>query len=225
MKKLIFAAVALLTISATQAQKRATARFGLKGGLNVSTLAGDGVDATPAIGGHIGGLVDIKIANKFSIQPELLLSLQGAKSEYSYTTGGYSYSSEDKIALTYLNFPVIAKFWVLPNLSLEAGPQIGILVSAQDKYTEVENDGGVVTRVSRKESIKGGLTTAEAAFDLGASYYFTDNIFLTGRFCLGVSSIDKGGAIRVDNGNGNVYYYDGADLRNNVFQLSFGYRF
>lgn len=224
MKKLIFASIALLAFGFTNAQ---TARFGIKGGLNVSTLSGDVDDASPKIGAHIGGLVEIKIARRFSIQPELLLSLQGAKSEYSYSEPGYSESSESKIHLTYLNIPVMAKFYVVPKLSLEAGPQIGFLVGAKNKYSETIINGGEVSSYSQTVSSKSGLATVDAAFNIGASYYLTDNMFLQGRFCIGITSIDGDrGFYRSNNGNGNDnYYYVSNDITNNVFQLSFGYRF
>ena len=220
---MLFSALALLAFGMAEAQ---TARFGVKGGLNVSTLSGDVDDASPKIGAHVGGLVEIKITNKFAIQPELLLSLQGAKSTYRESAPGYSYTSENKINLAYINVPVMAKFYVIPNLSLEAGPQLGVLVSAKNKYSETENDGGFVTSYSSTQDVKSGLKTVEAAFNIGASYYFTTNMFVQARFCIGLSSIDEtGGYYRVDNGNGNVYRYGGAAVQNNVFQASFGYRF
>lgn len=227
MKKVLLLAIAVFTFGFAQAQKKdVNVRFGIKGGLNIATLAGDVDNASPKIGVHVGGLAEIKLTKKFSIQPEILLSLQGTKDQYSESSPGYSYNSENKVNLTYLNFPVMAKFYVIPNLSLEAGPQLGILVGAKREYTQTENDGGDVTVVSRTADVKGGLKTAEAGFNLGASYYFNDNIFLQARFCIGLSSIDNnGGYYRVDNGNGNVYKYNGSNVTNNVFQLSFGYRF
>jgi hypothetical protein len=223
MKKMVLGALAVLTFSMAGAQ---TARFGVKGGLNVSTLAGDVDDANPKIGAHIGGLVEIRITNKFAVQPELLLSLQGAKSTYSEFSSDYSYTSENKINLTYLNVPVMAKFYVIPSLSLEAGPQLGILVSAKNKFSETENDNGFVTTFSSTDDVKGGLKSIDASFNFGASYYFTKNIFVEARFCIGIANIDEnGGYYRVDNGNGNVYRYGGPSVTNNVFQASFGYRF
>jgi len=223
MKKMVLGAIAVLTFSIAGAQ---TARFGVKGGLNVSTLAGDVDDASPKIGAHVGGLVEIKITNKFAIQPEILLSLQGTKSEYRESAPGYDYTSESKINLTYLNFPVMAKFYVIPNLSLEAGPQLGVLVGAKNKYTETENDEGFVTTYSSTRDIKSGLKSVEAGVNFGASYYFTTHMFVQARFCIGISSIDENsGYYRVDNGNGNVYRYNGSSVTNNVFQASFGYRF
>lgn len=229
MKKVFFAALAVFAFGVAQAQKSKPSvkdvRFGLKGGLNISTLSGDIDNADPKIGAHIGGLVEIKLTNRFSIQPEILLSLQGAKSEYSESFPDYFYREESKLNLTYLNFPVMAKFYVLPNFAVEAGPQLGILVSAKNDFSVYENDNGFVTTYSRNANAKGNYKTAEAALNLGASYFFTDNIYVGGRFSIGLSSI---------NDNDFYYYYDGPgpnDVRyrsrvtNNVFQASFGYRF
>lgn len=230
MKKVFLTALAVLAFGFAEAQKSKPSikevRFGLKGGLNVSTLSGDIDNADPKIGAHLGGLVEIKLTNRFAIQPEILVSLQGAKSEYSESYFDYFYRSERKLNLTYLNFPVMAKFYVLPNLSVEAGPQLGILLSAREDVSVYENDNGDVYAFSRESNAKSGLKGAEAALNLGASYYFTDHIFLEGRFCIGLSSINE---------NDNYYYYDGpgpgnsgryrSKVTNNVFQLSFGYRF
>lgn len=229
MNKVLLAAIAVLAFGTAEAQKSRPSvkdiSFGLKGGLNVSTLGGDVDNVDPKIGAHIGGLVEIKLTNRFAIQPEILLSLQGAKSEYTESSPNYYYNEESKLNLTYLNFPVMAKFYVLPNLSLEAGPQLGILVSAKNDFTVYENDNGDIYAYSQNSNAKGNYKTAEASLNFGASYYFTKNIFLEGRFCVGLSNID----------NNDYYYYDGpgpgnsvryrSRVSNNVFQLSFGYRF
>lgn len=48
-------------------------RFGIKGGLNISTITGEDVENIDARTSFHGGiLVDIPIAEKFSFQPELL---------------------------------------------------------------------------------------------------------------------------------------------------------
>jgi len=221
MKKVLLATVALLAFGFTNAQ---TARFGLKGGLNVSTLTGDIDNAEAKIGAHVGGLVEIKITNKFAIQPELLLSLQGTKNDYDQVNGGNRYSTEEKINLTYLNVPVMAKFYVIPSLSLEAGPQIGFLVDSERKFTRTLSNGAGSSSVTSKTDISDNLRTLDAGFNLGASYYFTNNIFLQARYTIGLSSIDERDYNYDDNDDYDDYDYDNG-IHNGVFQLSFGYRF
>ena len=40
------------------------------------------------------------------------------------------------IKLSYLNIPLMAKYYVAEGFSLEAGPQIGFLLSAKDDYND-----------------------------------------------------------------------------------------
>lgn len=54
-------------------------KFGVKGGLNTAFLinnTNDGLDKNPRIGFHIGGLTEIPLTDRLSIQPELLFSQQ-----------------------------------------------------------------------------------------------------------------------------------------------------
>ena len=85
-KLLLFAAVAVFGLSNVNAQE---VKFGAKAGVNFATITGDetsGVDSRTAF--HIGGVAEIVISEKFSFQPELLYSGQGAKE--SYSEEGYS---------------------------------------------------------------------------------------------------------------------------------------
>lgn len=219
MKKVMLAAMAVMVFGFSNAQK--SVRFGIKGGFNISTVSGNYyANSEEKLGAHIGGLVEIKLTRKFSIQPELLLSLQGAKFDRSYGAGAYT---ENKLNLTYINVPVLAKFYVIPSLSLEAGPQVGFLVSAKDKVTSTHNfnDDPIVV-VSRNTDVKDDFNTVEAGFNIGASYYFTNNLFTTARYTFGITSIDD----RSYNYNDDDYYYNSNfDARNGVFQASFAYKF
>lgn len=81
MKKILLSAVAVFTFGLTNAQD---VSYGVKGGLNLSNLSGDIEDAKSLFGAHVGAFAEIKITDKFSVQPELLFSMQGAKQEYTY---------------------------------------------------------------------------------------------------------------------------------------------
>ena len=123
-KLLLFAAVAVFGLSNVNAQE---VKFGAKAGVNFATITGDetsGVDSRTAF--HIGGVAEIVISEKFSFQPELMYSGQGAKESYSEE----GYSEDYTYKLDYLNVPLMAKFYVAEGFSLEAGPQIGLGISA-----------------------------------------------------------------------------------------------
>lgn len=188
MKKIILTAAAVFAFGFANAQD---VKFGAKVALNVSNISGDDTgDLKSLIGGQFGGFAEIGISDKFAIQPELMYSMQGAKYD-----GG-------KTNLSYLNVPVMAKYFVAEGFSLEAGPQIGFLLSAKDK----EDGEDSVDMKDELESIDFGV-------NFGAGYDFTENLSAGLRYNLGLTNIVK-----------NV---PGEDFKitNNVFSVSLGYKF
>ncbi|WP_395654393.1 porin family protein [Flavobacterium sp.] len=214
MKKILLSAVVLLsTISFAQDVK-----FGAKVGLNISNLSGDVEDTKSLIGAHLGGFAEISISEKFAIQPELLFSIQGAKSEYSESDIDYSYSEETKTKLNYLNVPILAKYYVADKFALLAGPQFGILMSAKEDYEFSETFSGTTDSGSESIDAKEFYKSLALSFNLGASYSITENFFVDARYNLGLSSIAKD---YTDEFGDSTSF----KINNNVFQFSIGYRF
>jgi opacity protein-like surface antigen len=186
MKKIILSAVAVLVFGFANAQ----VKFGAKAALNVATLNGDFEDASSLIGFQIGGFAEIKVSEKFAVQPELLYSAQGA-----------SFDGGD-INLNYLNIPVMAKFYVADAFSLEAGPQIGFLLSAK-------NDG---------EDTKDFYSSTDFGINLGAGYDFTENLSVGLRYNFGLSNV-------ADFGDLEDFIGEDISANNGVFSVSLGYKF
>jgi opacity protein-like surface antigen len=99
----------------------------------------------------------------------------------------------------YIVVPVMAKFYVADAFSLEAGPQVGFLMSAKLKA-----DGDSVDN-------KDEYNTTDFGLNLGAGYDFTENISAGVRYTLGLSNIAK------DSGSDKVM--------NNNFALALAYKF
>lgn len=209
MKKIFLCAVALATFGFSQAQE---IKYGAKVGLNVATLNGDVEDAKSLIGAHLGGFVEIKINEKFAFQPELLYSMQGAKSEYSYSEPGYSYSEDTKLKLGYLNVPLMAKYFATDKLFIEAGPQIGFLMSAKNEFKFSETFMGDTESASGDVDVKDNLKSVDFGLNFGLGYEFTENVFASARYNVGLSDIN-------DAEGSNV------EIQNGVFQFSVGYKF
>ena len=185
MKKVLLTAVAIFGFGFANAQE---VKFGIKAGVNMATLTGDSADNLDSkIGFHVGGFAEFKVSEKFSVQPEVLFSTQGAKAD-----GG-------SLDINYINIPVMAKFYATPEFSLEAGPQLGFLVSA-----ESNPDSGSSTDV--KEFLK----STDFGVNLGAGYQFTENFSAGLRYNLGLS---------------NMAEEENVEFMNSVFSLSLGYRF
>jgi hypothetical protein len=191
MKRIILAAMAVMAFGFANAQKT---RFGVKGGLNLTTFAGGNYwDAKSLVGFQVGGFAEIKVIERLAIQPEVLFSTQGAKLEGNF--GDF----DDK--LNYINVPVLAKFFITKQFTVEAGPQLGFLVSAKREGHDA------------KDIFK----SVDTGFNFGAGYNFTDNVSVNLRYTVGLSNIAD---YEVDN---TEQYLDSP--KNSVLALTLGYKF
>ncbi|MBL3547632.1 porin family protein [Chryseobacterium sp. KMC2] len=172
MKKILLG-LALVAGTFTFAQKTSTTsnspiRFGLKAGLNISSISGD--DTKSKAGFYGGVFANIPVAQDFSVQPEVLYSGMGAKADGN---------SDMKINLDYISVPVMFQYNALPNLYLEAGPQFSFLINSKFKYQ------------SNSVDVKDSFKTFDFGLGLGAGYYFTPNIGINVRYVAGLSDIIK----------------------------------
>lgn len=185
MKKLLLTAAAIFTFGFANAQET---KFGVKAGLNLADWSGDEADGIDSrVSFHVGGFAEIKVSDKFAVQPELLYSSQGGKAD------GGTYNVD------YINIPIMAKFYVAEKFSIEAGPQVGFLMSAKAKPDSGDD-----------QDIKDELKSTDFGVNLGLGYNITENISAGLRYNLGLSQV-------VD--------ADNVDIKNNVFSLSVGYKF
>jgi len=174
MKKLILG-LALVAGTFSFAQKTSTStaasspvRFGLKAGLNISTISNS--DANSKAGFYGGVFANIPVAQDFSVQPEVLYSGMGAKAKEN---------SNVKLNTDYIAVPVMLQYNLISNLYVEAGPQFGFLISAKGKVNGNSVD------------VKDNFKTFDFGLGLGAGYYFTQNIGVNVRYTAGLSDIPK----------------------------------
>lgn len=117
-KTLLILSLLVSTIAFSQ-----KAQFGIKAGANVSNFTGGNFDAVKKkaiIGFHGGGYLNFSFLN-FAIQPELMVSTQGAKIDS--VSGSYNWK------LTYITLPAMFQIKVGPGFYLEAGPQLGVVIN------------------------------------------------------------------------------------------------
>ena len=194
-------------------------KFGTKAGLNISSIYnGENVNRESRYSFHLGGLVEFKISNKIYFQPEILFSSQGAKFNYSGESidilGGVNstfFSIESTTALNYLNFPLIMKYYIFNNLSIECGPQLGFLLSLKTETTHTNNNAFVTETSSDKSS----SNIIDLGINFGLGYKLENGIFFNSRYNFGLSAINK----ELEN---QIYY---TKARNGVLQISVGYFF
>lgn len=193
MKKIILCAIAIMAFGFANAQK---ARFGVKGGLNITTINGLD-DANSLIGFQLGGFAEIKVWKKLFIQPELVYSAQGAKFDRYYDDPAFT------VNLDYINVPVLAKYYITKQFTVEAGPQLGFLVSSKN--------------ISNEKSV-------DVGFNFGAGYNFTDNFSAGIRYTVGLTNVYDTHYDYEDDYYDGGYYVDNRRT-NGVLALTAAYKF
>jgi hypothetical protein len=199
MKHIVLAIVLLLLASQAHAQ------FGIKGGVNQAVLSGRvGEDATYKTYFHAGIFYEAKVLGPLSIQPELLYSMQGSQLKGSSTITDY------KTQLNYVQVPILVKATIGP-VYVEAGPQFGYLVSAnEDGTVQVRNTSGNVAFRSVNQSATDNYKRNEFALCAGVGLKLGSIVRVGGRFVAGLNDIN------------DVQYLQGVNdpkLKNRVFQF------
>ena len=169
-------------------------RFGVKAGVNFSNTSDMPVDDTKMLTGfYAGAFAEYRLNYWFGVQAEALYSAQGVK--YFPVS-----NVELKYKQDYINVPILAKFYILDNLSVDLGPQFGFLVN-DDAEAKVGNWSA-------------NYNTDTKSFDfsvaMGLNYTLFNHLDITARYNLGLT--DTYGNINGTN-------------RNGVIQVGLGYRF
>lgn len=167
-KKLWIACFAIALIGKVNAQD---VKFGLKIGMNIASVNGSNANNLDSRTGFVlGATAEIRFTEKFSIQPELLYSAQGAQQRDSYTYD-----------LNYVSLPILAKYYIAKGFTVEAGPQFSFLIKDQlvpkDTYNENKQN-------TDAENFDFGI-------NLGLGYQFNSGIFFQTRYNLGLIAISE----------------------------------
>lgn len=171
MKKLV---LFLLLLSSGFASAQLV-QFGIKGGANFSNIESNErkYDFDTRTSYHFGALLEIRIFDNLSFQPEVLYSVQGAKVEKGI--------SLDEVELKYVNVPMMLKFYLISDrLSLEAGPQFGFLTN-DNLERKIETE-------SFDFAIAGGL-----GIDI------TRHLFIQARYIAGMSEFSEKAKLKNQN--------------------------
>lgn len=164
MKKFtILMAIAALFTSAAFAQEIA---FGFKAGANLANIGDlpEGAESFDMlIGAHVGPFVKLPINENFSIIPEILYSMKGAKMD------------DDALSLSYLEIPIMANYQLESGLNFELGPYVGFLLAADAEGTDV----------------KEFMESTDFGIGLGLGYRMESGLGFGARYSLGLATLNK----------------------------------
>ncbi len=156
MKKILLAAFVIIgSYTAVNAQA-----FGIKAGLNFANFSGNDADDFNVLTSFHAGLVaEMHLMDAVSVQPEFLYSVQGAKTK------------DEEFKLNYVTLPVMLKVYFTDSFNVHAGPQIGLLISESDNFTNFESN------------------TYDLGLAGGIEFFFADNFSAQARYNAGTSKV------------------------------------
>ncbi|TRW24775.1 PorT family protein [Flavobacterium zepuense] len=173
--------------------------FGVKGGVNFATVTGDDFDSPDSrTSFHVGVFGEFPIAEIFSIQVEALYSGQGFDANFDGPDG-----DKAEVQLDYINVPVLAKFYIVKGLSIEAGPQFSFLVNDEFDFNPNSDNGDI-------DLADNGVDTQTFEFGVagGLTFQTEMGLFATARYNQGITDVVKD-----------------VNVKNSVFQLGIGFKF
>ena len=169
--------------------------LGVKGGVNITKVDGKAFKDEFRYGYHLGGFAEVGLGGKLGIQPEVLWSQNQTRVDSSFSDvyeNSLQISNYQDVTLNYLSIPVLLNYKLGSLMTLQAGPQFGILLD-QSK-TLLENG---------QEAFKKGDFSL-----VGGAQIHIAKIRLQGRYFVGLNNIS-------DVGDQNKW-------NNQGFQLSLG---
>ncbi len=138
--KLLLSLTAALLLSQVM---MAQLKIGIKGGANVTKIDGKSFKDEFRYGYHLGGFAEIGFGGRLGIQPEVLFNQYSTTVDSNYKEiyqHVFNPAYASNVKLNYLSIPILLNYKLVGNfLTLQAGPQFGILING-DK-TLLQNGG------------------------------------------------------------------------------------
>jgi outer membrane protein OmpA-like peptidoglycan-associated protein len=172
---LFLMAIAVSSFAQKSAHDRYTVSGGLLGAMNFSKFRIDGqnpadISYDPRIGWSAGGWVNLPLGTAFSVEPEVMYS-------------SYIYRAENSAALiqdgniNYVSVPVLLKLHLGKALAISAGPQLDLVVDAQDDRNP--------------DFVKDNITSTSLALNTGLEIFPHGRAVIFGRYIYGFDNMDN----------------------------------
>jgi Outer membrane protein beta-barrel domain len=195
MKKLSFLAFTVFIFSVSRIHAQGF-HLGVKAGANLASINGRSFDDGFNWGFMAGAFAEINVSSKWGVQPELLFSSTKTQTASDFSSvvneaGNVGINSQN-VSLNYLSIPILLSFKPIPLLSIQVGPQFGILMNTSQNITS----NGKNAFKSGDFSIVGGAQLNLGGFKAGARYVF------------GLTNIDDVTSVDTWN-NRNIQFYVG----------------
>jgi len=162
--------IMMFTFSATYSQ---SFNVGIKLGANMNKLTGQSFKEDFSFGYHAGAFATVGLGSKWSISPEVLFSQTNLDTSNQFKSV-YQFNNITHVKLNYLMIPLLLQYKVSPGLSIQAGPQFGILM---DQNLSLMQNG--------KNAFKQGDLSLLAGLQLKITRFV-----VYGRYAVGLNNIN-----------------------------------
>lgn len=152
-------------------------KLGVKVGTNITKIDGQSFKDEFQYGYHAGAFLEIGLGGKLGLQPEVLFNQVKSRVDSNFKNiyqNAVDFNSYKDVKLKYLSIPLLLNYKLGNVLSLQAGPQFGILMNG-DK-TLLQNG---------KEAFKSGDLSM-----LGGAQINISKLRVTGRYVVGLNNIN-----------------------------------
>ena len=103
-------------------------KFGIKAGADLHRINGQPFESGFTFGYHAGILAEISLNKTFSFQPEIYYSQVSVDSGSAFSDI-YDFEKVPSLKFGYVNVPLLLNIRPVKSLSLQLGPQFGLLVN------------------------------------------------------------------------------------------------
>ena len=196
-KMMMIAAMMVATLSANAQLADGTFSLQPKVGLTLSEITGD--DTRAKAGFTAGVEAQYQVNYSFGVAAGVSYAQQGTKIK----------DYDSKVKTSYVNVPIMAKFYPVKRLALGAGIQPGFMTSAK------------ITGDNADVNIKDNCNTFDFSIPFSVAYEAPFGLVIEARYNAGLTNVGKD-LFK----NGNYDTYDKITKnKNSVFMLTLGYKF
>ena len=147
-------------------------KIGVKGGATINKITGKSFSEQFTWGYHVGGFATINLG-KIGIQPEVMFNQVNVDSS-SHFSDIYQFNKVGKVKLSYLSIPVLLNINANKFVTVQVGPQFGILMNKSK--TLVQNG---------KDAFKAGDFSMVGGLQLNIT-----KLRIFGRYVVGLSNLN-----------------------------------
>ena len=167
MKKTCFFVFTILILSFSQGSAQGF-HLGAKIGTNISQITGRSFDQGFQWGFSAGAFAELNFTSKWGIQPELLFNQTQTQTATNFNDVYEEGINSRSVSLNYLSIPILLSYKIIPILSIQVGPQFGILMNTSQNITT----NGVNAFKNGDFSMVGGAQVNLGPIKLGARYIY-----------------------------------------------------